>query len=162
MKIPRKRHNHKHSLPESSKDGEQGTNHNKKKKTNKKNKEKQAKNKQTTTTTHKKGLQKTNYFGTATRKLRGEEALTLSVPNFRGHLLSVFFYFFYLFTQYFKRVTHLAKISHSTKWPSTNILNSLKTHVIEKSKNIIYTYIHNRHTYILKMQFYLKLRDQMV
>ena len=48
---------------------------------------------------------------------------------------------FILFTQYFKRMTHLAKISHSTKWPSTNILNSLKTHVIEKSKNIIYTYI---------------------
>ena len=62
------------------------------------------------------------------------------------------FLFFILFTQYFKRVTHLAKISHSTKWPSTNILNSLKTHVIEKSKNIIYTYIHNRHTYLGKRE----------
>ena len=60
------------------------------------------------------------------------------------------FILFFLFTQYFKRVTHLAKISHSTKWPSTNILNSLKTHVIEKSKTILYAYIHNRHTYILK------------
>ena len=66
--------------------------------------------------------------------------------------------FFYLFTQYFKRVTHLAKISHSTKWPSTNILNSLKTHVIEKSKNIIYTYIHNRHTYILKNAVLSKIK----
>ena len=55
-------------------------------------------------------------------------------------------------------MTHLAKISHSTKWPSTNILNSLKTHVIEKSKNIIYTYIHNRHTYILKNAVLSKIK----
>ena len=40
-----------------------------------------------------------------------------------------FILFIYLFTQYFKRVTHLAKSSHSTKWPSTNIINSLKTHI---------------------------------
>ena len=69
-----------------------------------------------------------------------------------------FIFFFFLFTQYFKRVTHLAKISHSTKWPSTNILNSLKKHVIEKSKNIIYTYIHNRHTYILRNAVLSKIK----
>ena len=45
-----------------------------------------------------------------------------------GDDLFIYFYLF-LFTQYFKRVTHLAKSSHSTKWPSTNILNSLKTHI---------------------------------
>ena len=42
---------------------------------------------------------------------------------------AILIYFFYLFTQYFKRVTHLAKSSHSTKWPSTNIINSLKTRI---------------------------------
>ena len=75
--------------------------------------------------------------------------------NFRFYL---FYLFIYLFTQYFKRMTHLAKISHSTKWPSINILNSLKTHVIEKSKNIIYTYIHNRHKYILKNAVLSKIK----
>ena len=70
----------------------------------------------------------------------------------------IWVFYFFLFTQYFKRVTHLAKISHSTKWPSTNILNSLKTHVVEKSKNIIYTYIHNRHTYILKNAVLSKIK----
>ena len=51
-------------------------------------------------------------------------------------------YLFYLFTQYFKRVTHLAKNSHSTKWPSTNILNSLKHMLLEKSKNVTCTHIY--------------------
>ena len=73
-------------------------------------------------------------------------------------VLPLFYFYFFLFTQYFNRVTHLVKIGHSTKWPSTNILNSLKTHVIEKSKNITYTYIHNRHTYILKNAVLSKIK----
>ena len=52
------------------------------------------------------------------------------------------FFYFYLFTQYFKRMTHLAKSSHSTKWPSTNIINSLKHILLEINYNI-YTYIQN-------------------
>ena len=47
-------------------------------------------------------------------------------------------------------------------WPSTNIINSLK-HIIHEIKELnynIYTYIHKRQTYILKMQFRLKYRGR--
>ena len=47
-------------------------------------------------------------------------------------------------------------------WPSTNIINSRK-HIIHEIKELnynIYTYIHKRQTYILKMQFHLKYRSR--
>ena len=55
----------------------------------------------------------------------------LGLPTLNRNIWFILFYLFfiYLFIQYFKRVTHLAKSSHSTKWPSTNIINSLKTHI---------------------------------
>ena len=45
-------------------------------------------------------------------------------------------------------MTHLAKSSHSTKWPSTNIINSLKHILLEINYNI-YTYIQNSKNVVL-------------
>ena len=59
-------------------------------------------------------------------------------------------------------MTHLAKNRHSTKWPSANIINSLK-HILLEIKELnydIYTYMHKRQSHILKMQFYLQQKGR--